>query len=498
MQTAILEQQGGKTFVRLLRPRRFGSTFPALRRSYLFVLPSILITSALLCWTFGTDLALITGAVVLGSVACYLLFDLLGRRAPLRVSTVLAFTLGLAYGVGTANTWFTLPRGDENIGDFLHLSTPDLTYAMASILVSLALLIGLGELYERPIFGEEFNLEFNNRALVFLTLGALILAASFARGSTSFQGAVAGEGGDIGHLGIIASLAQWLAGPLLALAACVAVNIKQRLTRYYARILGVLIFIMIFPMGRRTMIYSVILAFIGLRMGRYRVRYSPLKKIILLGLLSSFIYFATIGFYFLRVAGYGLLRPTLGQRLSAAYRLFEEKDYADVKRQFSENVQRRTFILGFLAQVESYARTMPTAHGTDFAEQFQLALPSLLYSGKDLFFTEEQLTNELFGSNYLDEANSLYTAGAVDFGLWGVLLYPILAVVFFRGVFELVSEAMPVFAACFIVLGAFADILQPENTLTAYFVIVRNGIFFGGGVWFIMSLPEFRIKNVGL
>ncbi len=57
---------------------------------------------------------------------------------------------------------------------------------------------------------------------------------------------------------------------------------------------------------------------------------------------------------------------------------------------------------------------------------------------------------------------------------------------------------MPVFASCFIVLGAFADILQPENTLTAYFVIVRNGIFFGGAVWFIMSLPEFRVKNVGL
>ncbi len=498
MQTTILERQGGRTLVQLLRPRRFGSVFPTLRRSYLFVLPSILVAAALPCWALGTDLSFVTGALVLGLVACYLLFDLLGRRAPLRVSTVFAITLGLAYGLGTANTWFTLPRGDETLGDFLHISTPDLAYAVASILISVALLIGLGELYERPIFGEEFSLKFNNRAIVFLTLGTLVLAGSFARGSTGFQGAVAGEEGDIGHLGIVASLAQWLSGPLLALGLCVAVNIEDRFTRNYARLLSALIFLMILPLGRRIIIYSIVLALIGLRLGRFRVPYSPFKKVVLLAVLSGVVYFATIGFFFLRVAGYGLLRPTLLQRLSAASRLFEDKDYSEIKKQFSENVQRRTFILGFIAQVEAYARDLPTAHGTDFAKQFQLALPSVLYGGKDLFFTEEQLTNEVFGSNYIDEANSIYSAGAVDFGLWGVLFYPILAVVFFRAAFEVISEVMPVFASCFIVLGAFADILQPENTLTAYFVIVRNGIFFGGAVWFIMSLPEFRVKNVGL
>ncbi len=498
MQTATLEQQGGRTLVRLLRPRRFGSVFAPLRRGYLFVIPSILVAAALPCWALGTDLAFIFGAVVLGAVSLYLLFDLLGRRGPLRVSTVLAITFGLAYGLGTANTWFTLPRGDESLGDFLHISTPDLAYAIASVLVSAALLIGLGEIYERPIFGEDFDLKFNNRVLVFLTLGTLTLAASFARGSTSFQGAVAAESGDIGHLGVIASLAEWLSGPLLAVAVCAAVNVQDRFTRNYARVLSALIFIMIFPLGRRVIIYSIVLALIGLRLGRFRIPYSPLKKIVLLSMLGLVVYFATVGFFLLRIAGYGSFRPTLVQRVTAAYRLLQDKDYADIKRQFSENVERRTFILGFLAQVEAYARTLPTAHGTDFAEQFQLALPSLLYSGKDLFFTEEQLANQIFGSNYTDEANSVYSAGAVDFGIWGVFLYPILAAVFFRTAFELISEVMPVFASCFIVLGAFASILQPENTLTSYFVIVRNGVFFGGAVWFIMSLPEFRIKNVGI
>lgn len=500
MQTAILEQHGNKIFVRLLRPRRFGSAFPVLRRGYLLIMPAILIAAALPCWALGTDFSMVSAAVVLALISGYLLFDLLGRRAPLRVSTVFVITLGLAYGLGTANTWFTLPRGDETLGDFLHLSVPDLAYAMASILLSAALLLSLGEIYERPIFGEDFNLQFNNRAIVFLTIGTTALAGSFARGSTGFMGAAVGGEGDseIGHLGILASLAEWLSGPLLALAVCIAVNAQARFTKLYARVLSAAIFVMIFPLGRRVIIYSVILALIGLRLGRYRVPYSPLKKIVLLSILGSFVYFATVGFYLLRVAGYGMLRPTLVQRVSAAYRLLQDNAYADVKRHFSENIQRRTFVLGFLAQVEAYTRVLSPAHGTDFVKQFQLALPSLLYSGKDLFFTEEQLTNELFGSNYTDESNSIYSAGAVDFGIWGVLFYPILAVVFFRAAFELISEVMPVFASCFIVLGAFASILEPENTLTAYFVIVRNGIFFGGAVWFLMSLPEFRVKNVGL
>ncbi len=498
MQTAILEQRGQKTLIRLARPRRFGSLFLPLRRSYLFIMPAILVAAALPCWALGTDLSLIFGAVVVALVSLFLLFDLLGRRAPLRVSTAFAITLGLAYGLGTANTWFTLPRGDEALGDFLHISTPDLTFAMGSVLFSMAILLALGELYERPIFGQDFDLKFNNRALVFLTLGTAALAGSFARGSTGFQGVAAGEGSDFGHLGYIASLAEWLSGPLLALCVCVSVNIRERFTRNYARILSVLVFLMIFPQGRRVMIYSLVLALLGLRLGRYRIPYSPLKKTVLLAILAFVVYLATIGFFYLRIAGYGLLRPTLPQRLGAAVRLFEEKDYAEIKKQFADNVQRRTFVLGFLAQVEGYSRTMSPAHGEDFTAQFQLALPSLLYGDKDLFFTEEQLANRVFGTSYTDEANSIYSAGAVDFGLWGVLFYPVLAVIFFRVAFEVISEAMPVFASCFITLASFATILQPENTLTAYFVIVRNGILFGGVVWFIMSLPEFRVKNVGL
>ncbi len=494
IQAATLIQQGSRTLVRIARPRRLGSVFPPLRRTYLLILPSLLVAAALFCFAAETDFAFITGAVTLGAVALYLLFDLLGRRQPLRVSTVFASTFGLAYGVGSANTWFTLPRGGESLGDFLHISTPMLTYAMASILGVTAMLIALGELYETPIFGEDFELKFNNRAIVFLTLGTGLLVGAFAGGAISFMGGST----ELGHVSAVTSLAVWISAPLLAFAVCVALNVKGRFTRYYARLLSVLLFAMIFPLGRRVMFFSIVLAILGLRLGRYSIPFSPLKKTVLLGMLAFVLYFASIGFFYLRLAGYGLTWPTLVQRIGAAVQLARDKSYSEIKQSFSENVQRRTFVLGFLAQVEDYSRTMPTGHGHDIAKQLQLGLPSLLYTEKDLFYTEESYTNELFGTSYTDEANSIFSAGAVDFGLFGVFLYPLLTVLIFRVFFELLAESAPVFASCFIILASFAEILEPENTATAYLVVVRNGILFGFLVWFIMSLPEFRVKNVGL
>ncbi len=496
--TLTLVRDGQRILVQASKPRRFGSLFIPLRRAYLFIMPAILFSFAIFSWATGTDFSMITAALALSGISFYLLFDLLGRRRPLRVTTILAITLGLAYGLGTVNTWFTLPRSDVTLGEFLHINEADLSYAMASVLTSVALLIGVGELYETPIFGEDFELKFNNRSIVFLTLGTIALGISFAHGSVGFMGGVQGEGSDIGHVSYLASLTEWLSGSLLALSVCVSLNVKSKFTRIYTRLLSVALFLMVFPLGRRVMIYAVVLALIGLRLGRYKLPYSPLKKVVLLSLIGVVIYFATIGFFYLRVAGYGMLRPTLTQRIGAAFRLAKEKSFSDIKEQFAQNVQRRTFILGFLGQLEGYARVMPTAHGLDIEKQGQLALPSLLYPQKDLFFTEENLANDIFGTSYLDEANSILTAGAVDFGIWGVLFYPLISAFLFRWFFEAVSEAMPVFASSFIVLASFSTLLEPENTVTAYFVVLRNGIVFGSVVWFIMALPEFRMRNVGL
>lgn len=488
----------GRVLIRSLRPRRLGSLFLPLRRGYMLVMPSILFAGALFCWASGTDLAIISSAVLLAAVTSYLFFDLLGRRAPLRVTTVLAGALGIAYGFGTANTWFTLPRGDETLGEFFHINTPDLAHAMGTTLASVALLLLVGEALETPIFGEDFELRFNNRSIVFLTVGTLVLGASFLSGSTGFMGGAVGQGVDLGHVGYLASLSEWLSGSLLAMTVCISLNVKGSFVRLYTRVLSLLLALMTFPLGRRTMVFTAVLTLLGLRFGRYRVPYSPLKKAVLLGMLGGVIYLASIGFFYLRVAGYGMLAPTLKERIVAAFELSKVKSFSEIKELMSQNVQTRTFVLGFLGQLEGYTDHLTPAHGVDLVKQFQLAIPSILYPSKDLFFQEEHLANELFGSGYVDEANTILTTGAVDFGIWGMLIYPLLAAGMIRLFLGFVSEALPVFASCFIVIASFSTILDPELAAVAYFLVLRNGLVFGSVVWFLISLPEFRIKNVGL
>jgi hypothetical protein len=498
IQTVTAERLGRRVLLRDPKPRRLGSLFIPLRQAYVLTMPAILLGAAIFCWALGDDFALITGALVLTGVALFLFFDLLGRRGPLRLSTVFAGTLGLAYGLGTANTWFTLPRSDETLGDFMHIDNTYLAHAMAAVLVSTALMIYVGELVEKPIFGEDFELVFNYRSILLLTLGTAVLGASFLHGSTGFMGAAADAGPDLGHLGYLASLSEWLSGSLLAMAVCIALNVKGRFVRNYARILSVVLFLMVFPLGRRQLIYAVVLALVGLRLGRYKIPFSPLKKIVLLAALTGVIYMATLGFFFLRVAGYGLVRPTLLQRVEAAIKLFQDRDYSDIKKQFSQNVEQRTFILGFLGKLEGYTETMEGAHGEDLLENAQLAVPSLLYGGKDIFFTEEQLANRVFGSTFGDEANSILTTGAVDFGFWGILFYPLVIIAMLRIFLEIVAEYLPVFVSCFIIIASLNTMLEPEIATTSFFLIIRNGIIFGSVIWFVMSLPEFRIKNVGV
>lgn len=495
IETLTLVQDQGRLLVRSSRPRRLGSLFLPKRRGYVLVLPSILFAAALLCWAIPSDAAMMTSACVVGAVSVYLMFDLLGRRKPLRISTVLAMTLGLGYGIGTVNTWYTLPRGSESLGEFLHISTVELAYGIASIAVSLALLLCLGELFETPLFGEDFELTFNNRAVFFLSLATATIAGSFLHGNVGFQGAT-GEGDLSGHIGYIASLIEWLNGSTLALAVCVALNVRGRFLRLYGRALAVLLFLLLLPLGRREMIYGVVLALLGLRLGRYKIPFSPVKKAVLLCLLAGLVYIASIAFFYMRVAGYALINPTLGQRIGAAVKLYEEQGVGQIKQQFSENVERRTFILGFLAELEGYTSIMPGGHGRDLLAQIELAIPSVLYPQKDIFFSEERLADELFGANYIDESNSVLTAGATDFGVWGVFIYPLLIVFVLRVFLELVAESIPVFVTCFVVLACCATVLQPETAVTSYIIIFRNTLVFGSIAWFIVSFPEFRLRQV--
>jgi hypothetical protein len=491
METFTLVRDQGRILIQEARRRRLGSLFVPIRRSYLVVFPLILLVCGILGFAVQTDFTMIFDALVLTAIASYIAYDLLSEGAPLRVSTIFALTLGLAYGLGTVNTWFTLPRTGETLAFFLNLDGRNLAEAEALILIAIALMLAVGELFEKPIFGEEFSIKFSNRDIVIVTLGALFRAVTFASGRTiafTSQSNI-----QQGHAGAIAILSGDIEAPCLALAFCMALNAETRAKRWYLYLLTLLLFLLDFPNGRRAMIYGILLMVIAARLGRFRIRISFFKKITAAILLSGLLYVATLGFYYVRVASYSETNPSLSERVTGVIALIKEKKNADVDQQFSSNIQGRTFILTFIGKLVGETAARRTGHGIDMMNQFEAAIPTAIYPSRDVFFTEESLASQLFGTQYGDEPNSVISAGIIDFGILGLILYPLFFSFLLRYFIEVVGDIMPLFACCFVILLVLAAVLEPETDISEYFLVIREGILTGSAVWALAKLPAIQL-----
>lgn len=490
--TAIFNPMLGP--VTMERPRRLGSVMPVPRNLYMLYLPLVMSFTALACWVIETDTMLMIGSVVLGLISLYTFYQMVVEQKPIRVSTLLMTTLGLGYGLGTANTWFTLPRSGQDLGVFLHRDPAALTHTMGSVLFSMGILLAVGEVAERPIFGEDFVLRFPPQSFVFITAGVGVIVAAYATGKLNFMGASTGEGNT---LGIFSAFSVWLVGTLFAFTLVAALNVKGTFLKLYLILLTLVQFLLEIPMGRRSLLFTIVVAGMALRLGRFRFNWSWPKRIVIGILLAAMLYVTSIAFFYLRLAGFASGKAHLGivERVTLAVGYFEDKNFDEVQKSFSKNVQTRTFILGFLAELEDFSTHFTPGYGRDLIGQFEYAIPSVLYPDKNRYFGEEGLANELFGSAYIDEANSILTGGAVDFGLLGMVIYPLVISLILRSFFEFIGQALPTFVATFIIFAGFSALLQPETQITDYFLIMRNGLLFGSVVWFFIALPAFRLSN---
>jgi hypothetical protein len=190
------------------------------------------------------------------------------------------------------------------------------------------------------------------------------------------------------------------------------------------------------------------------------------------------------------------IRSSLSQRIEIAMTWVE--DGTALKRATEanqNNVEKRTFVLGFFADVlEGSSRATP-ALGRDFVALTSVAVPRVLNPDKDLDFSEEGLVDEVFGLTYRDAANSILTGGAADFGLLGVILYPLFAVWLMRFSIEILARFLNPLPVSIIALGAIFMLLQTEDTVTAYWVTIRNEILFAIILLIFSRLPIIRLRS---
>src|SRR5579875_1625765 len=123
--------------------REFAASPP--RPLYFAYVPAALIIAGVFSWVISGSDGLALGSFVGAAIALFSLWDWLFLHAPTRLSTLLGMSLLLGYGVGSVNTWLTLPRGSATLGEQFGVPPGGLARGIAAVLFASALLYLLGE-----------------------------------------------------------------------------------------------------------------------------------------------------------------------------------------------------------------------------------------------------------------------------------------------------------------------------------------------------------------
>jgi hypothetical protein len=321
---------------------------------------------------------------------------------------------------------------------------------------------------------------------------ALILGG-FASGQLGYMGLANVEG----HVNPLAALIIWWFAPAFAYSLCATLNTAGA-TRLLVGACTVIQAIALVPIGRRNVVYGVLLALLATRLGRSRNRMSFSKKLLATALGIAFVFASSITFLYLRIAGYSQKgTTTLATRLALARNTLQTRSPGEVVALLGANASTRTFNIGFFSDLLDASQRSTPLLGKDLLENVQTVIPSVFYTSKltgDLY-GEEQLANMKWGFTYIDEANSILTAGATDFGIVGVLLYPLVVVLLMRVTLEWLQFAMPTAGAAMIALAFIFQMMISEGTPADYLLQIRNGLILAVLFYLYSTLPTFRWRS---
>lgn len=480
------------TVVRRVRP--LGEDLAPPRLRYFTHIPLILALTGIIAWVTASEYSMVIASIVGGAIGCYMLYDWLVQDGQTRYSTIIAFGILMGYGLGAFNTWATTSRGGLTLGEFLGYDDAVLARGMAAVLLSCAITIFFGEIFERPLFGRDFRLWPDARIYSLIYLGTLAVIVAFATGTLSFAGDI---GNANGQLGVAKTFLLWVFSPLIMVTVTVFLSTPGVSSRkILAGVAALILLILMITMGRRNLIYAAIGTIFLARISGFPLRGSIRKKLLIFILLGTFLVGSALVFMLLRIAGYGHTHKSLPERVTTAYHwVAEGTAWEKAISSTQSNVKTRTFVLGFFSNVLEGSSTHTPGMGRDTIGLLQLAVPSAIYPSKDRFFSEEALTDQLYGFAYLDEANSLLTNGATDFGLVGALFFPLAIAAVLRLLTEFAVWRLNQFAILMVVLANINLCLQAENALSAMAVTILHGLIFSVGVLIFFSIPRFQLKK---
>jgi len=430
-----------------------------------------------------------------------MLYSFVTGQRQLRLAWLLASSILIGYCLGTCTVQFNaMNRGMSPMG-FLSVSPSSVAYALVLVLVSCMLLLFLGAI-EKPLVRKSDIIDFNWRHERFLwaALGLILLA--YIHGDMTLNGTVVSDT-RISVLGGIAGPLSSIVAPLafLGVIRCSGV------VRIRAALITLCGLVVTIPQGRRPFIYALLLmGIVGSSMAGRRVRLSGVQKAALAAAGAVLVSVVSLFFIGLRIASYQI-GADADHSITSVVRVANRTSFKtlnDTATALDENMQERPGgLITYLAQLTRGGDTPAPLLGKDLALGMELAVPQVFYrlEGSDKTEVaslggEESLANESVGlPSDVDSANSLLSAGAVDFGVPGALIYPALWTIFVLVLIAVARSFLPRSVMPVLLIAILNQFLLAENPIGGYISDLRS-IAMLGIIWaLVYYIPIVRLQR---
>lgn len=459
---------------------------------YFLYYPIVIAAAALLLWIYPTDAMTAISSSIGTVIACLMMWEYLFTSKAIRLTNVCAMGLLIGYSAGTLNSWLTLPRAEYPLATAIGQTVPELANAVAATLMGCALLLCVGELAERPVLTIADRLPITSGVKRVAFVGFIVVAAGFAAGEFS-QGGVRGAGPD--RAGFVSVFIEFMLGPTVVLATVAFLTERKKIDKYLFGGIVLFLWILEVTQGRRDLVYPALVTIPLARYAGFRWGQLSWKRILFVVLVCAFLLVGVLGYQLLRLAGYATSSRSIGAETRQSLRWVQEgRAWTIATNSSARNLQRRTLVIVFLSDLLYRAKTEAPAHGEDLLMQLETTIPSILDKNKPKI-TEEQLASETFAVQYPDLANSLFTAGALDFALWGVIIYPIATILLLSYCFRLGSTYFSYEVALFGLAALLQTAIAAEQNLDGYFGAVRNWVIFALFLYLVSKLPRFEWRS---
>lgn len=468
----------------------------------LFTLP--LICSALLLALFNESQEIFLLTALAGSVsAIYGSFLLLSRLSLVKFTNIMALSLLLGYAVGTIVFVFgsLFANHDLNLtytAFRLHISQSDLSVALMFVYLACAILFW-GARVERPIFesAQAVNVFTLPKVRLFIWAGATIVFSAFAMGDLGYMGIQVSELGNITPLGSISFL---LAPIFLPITVLCLRGEKIRWRRIFLLMASGLFLLVLFPLGRRVLLYSSVLVLIALSVSSARLPNYSKKKWILMSFVGGCLFFVAYSgfqfFYALRLSAESMKGGLdFNELIRGAFDALAHES-SKVSSNLANNIIERPFILSYLAAFVGAQATYSPLWGEELLYAMEMAIPSLLFAQKTSLLPQspEEFVHPAFGFYVFDGPNSIVTAGLNDFGFIGILLYPMLLVAVYIAVRHLLISRIPMPIYYMVMFRLIYQLLYVEQSLAGLLTVgLRDIALLAIIASFIWKMPVFRL-----